>query len=464
MRQHCSEEGRKKEGSAVAELNMPKVVTREIPGPKAKELLEVYRRNVSGGVSYVVPTFVRRARGALFEDVDGNVFLDFGGGIGVLNVGHAHPEVVQAVQEQAGRFFHTLISNVYYESYARLAERINGIMPGGHPKKTFFANSGAEAVENAVKIARRYTGRTEIITFTGAFHGRTTLTMSLSSKNRPYKLGFGPFAPGVHRMEFPYCYRCPFGLERATCGLHCAGRYEAFFLEEVDPTEVAAVIIEPIQGESGFIVPPDEYIEELRRICDEHGILLIADEIQCGFARSGRMFAHEYWNVLPDIVTTAKSLAAGLPLAAVTGRADIMDCTQVGGVGGTYSGNPLATTAGLKVIEIMQRDNFPQKAEHVGRLMRERLERMQKRFRMIDDVRGRGAMLAMELVTDSRSKAPATEETLAIQRECWERGLLVLDAGVRDNILRFLMALTITEDQLNAGFDILESVVANHLE
>lgn len=445
-------------------LEMPKIVTSEVPGPKAKDLLSRYRECVPKGVSNVLPTFVKRAEGALFEDVDGNVFLDFGGGIGVLNIGYSHPEIVEAVKEQAEKFFHLMVNNVFYESYFQLAEKLNEIMPGDHPKKTFFVNSGAEAVENAIKIARKYTKRTEIITFTGAFHGRTLLTMTLTSKVKPYKYGFGPFAPGVHRIEFPYCYRCPFGHERETCGLHCASRFEDFFLEEVDPTEVAAVIIEPIQGEGGFILPPDEYVVKLREICDKHGILLIADEIQSGFCRSGKMFAHEYWGVYPDLVTTAKSIAAGLPIAAVTGKVEIMDAPQVGGIGGTFCGNPLSTVAGLKTIEIMKRDNFPNKAMHVGQVIMDRLREMQDKFEMIGDIRGRGAMLAMEIVKDRKSKKPAKEETVAIQKECWQNGLLVLNAGVRGNVLRFLMPLVITDDQLNKGFDILENAVAKYLK
>lgn len=445
-------------------LTMPKLVTSEVPGPKAKELLALHKENVPTGVSNVLPTFVKRAEGALFEDVDGNVFLDFGGGIGVLNIGYSHPEVVGVVKDQADKFFHTMINNVFYEQYAKLAKEINQLVPGNYPKKTFFVNSGAEAVENAIKIARKYTKRTEIITFTGAFHGRTLLTMSLTSKVKPYKFGFGPFAPGIHRIEFPYCYRCPFGLDRKTCGLHCANRFEDFFLEEVDASEVAAIIIEPVQGEGGFILPPDEYVARLREICDDNGILLIADEIQSGFSRTGKMFAHEYWDVLPDLVTTAKSMAAGLPIAGVTGKAEIMDAPHVGGIGGTFAGNPLSAAAGLKVVEVMKRDDFPAKAMHVGKIMNQRLEALKNRFSMIGDVRGRGAMVAVELVKDRETKAAAAEETGAIVKECWKNGLLILNCGVRGNNIRFLMPLVITDDQLNAGLDILEKAFEKHIK
>jgi len=448
----------------MVKLEKPGIVTPEVPGPKAQELLALHKENVPSGVSNVLPTFVKRAEGALFEDVDGNVFLDFAGGIGVLNIGYSNAEVVEVVKEQAEKFFHTMINNVYYEQYGKLAKELNLLMPGDHAKKTFFVNSGAEAVENAIKIARKYTKRTEIITFTGAFHGRTLMTMSLTSKVKPYKFGFGPFAPGIHRMEFPYCYRCPFGLDRKTCGLHCANRFEDFFLEEVDASEVAAVIIEPVQGEGGFILPPDEYVERLRKICDENGIVLIADEIQSGFARTGKMFAHDYWSVTPDLVTTAKSMAAGLPIAAVTGKAEIMDATHAGGIGGTFAGNPLSAAAGLKVVEIMKRDDFPAKAMHVGQLMKQRLEKMRDRFSMIGDIRGRGAMLAVELVKDRDTKAPAAEETGAIVKECWKNGLLILNCGVRGNNIRFLMPLVITDDQLNAGFDILEKAFEKYLK
>lgn len=444
----------------MSDLREPKIIT-ELPGPKSRELLKMRKENVPPGVSNTVPLHIKRGEGALFEDVDGNIFLDFAGGIGVLNVGHSHPEVIEAIIEQSKKFLHT--SNVVlYEEYAKLAEKLNQIIPGDFRKKTMLVNSGAEAVENAVKIARKHTKRTEVITFTGAFHGRTLLTMTMTSKVKPYKLGFGPYAQGITRIPFPYCYRCPYGLERASCNLHCAKRFEALFLEEVAPEEVAAIIIEPIQGEGGFIIPPDDYIKELREICDKHGIMLIADEVQSSYCRTGKMYATEYWQefgVYPDIVITAKSIAGGLPLSTVTGRAEIMDAPQIGGIGGTYSGNPVAASAALKVVEILERDRIAEKSIEIGKICMNRLEEMQEKYDLIGDVRGKGAMVGIEFVKDRKTKEAAKEETVKIAEECFKNGLIVLSTGVRGNVIRFLMPLVITEHQLNLGLDILEKAI-----
>ncbi|SDK03132.1 4-aminobutyrate--2-oxoglutarate transaminase [Natronincola ferrireducens] len=443
-------------------LREPKIIT-ELPGPKSQELLKVREENVPTGVSNSVPVYVKRGEGALFEDVDGNVFLDFAGGIGVLNIGYSHPEVVEAVKEQSEKFFHTSINVVLYEQYPRLAEKLNHLIPGDFRKKTMLVNSGAEAVENAIKLARKYTKRTEIIAFTGAFHGRTLLTMTLTSKIKPYKWEFGPFAPGVHRMTFPYCYRCPHGLERETCNLHCGKQFESFFLETVDPEDVAAIILEPMQGEGGFVLPPDEYIKTLRKICDQYGILLIADEVQSSYGRTGRMFATEYWaelGVYPDIVTTAKSIAGGLPISTVTARAEIMEASHIGGIGGTYGGNPLAAAAALKVIEVMERDCIAEKSLRIGEICMNRFEEMKEKYEIIGDIRGRGSMVALELVKNRETKEAAKDETSKVVQECWRNGLVVLSAGARGNVLRFLMPLVITEHQLNIGIDILEKAIA----
>jgi 4-aminobutyrate aminotransferase / (S)-3-amino-2-methylpropionate transaminase / 5-aminovalerate transaminase len=436
----------------------PRIIT-PVPGPKSQELLKLREQNVPAGVSVNTPVFVEKGEGALFQDVDGNVFLDFVGGIGVLNVGYSHPEVIQAVKDQADKFFHTSINVVLYEQYMRVAEHMNNLLPGDFAKKTMLVNSGAEAIENAVKIARKYTRRSEIIVFTGAFHGRTNLTMGMTSKVKPYKFEFGPFTPGIHRMLFPYCYRCPYGQERATCDLFCAKQFESYFLEEVAPSDVAAIVIEPLQGEGGFVLPPDEYIGVLRQVCNEHGILLIADEIQTSFGRTGKLFATEHWPAAPDMWTTAKSIAGGLPISTVTGRAEIMDVAHVGGIGGTYSGNPVAAAAALKVIEIMQRDDYPGKAAALGAHFRTRLEAMQKKHPLIGDVRGRGIMLAIELVKDRTTKEPAKDETNAIIQECWHNGLVLLSAGARGNVIRFLVPFVVTREQLDAGLDILEAAL-----
>jgi len=440
----------------IGKLKKPELKT-EIPGPKAKKLLEIRDQYVPPGVYYTIPTFIKRGEGAVIEDIDGNIFLDFAAGIAVLNIGYSHPEVVEVVKEQAGNFFHSSINVVLYESYIQLAKKLCEITPGNFKKNTMFINSGAEAVENAIKIARKYTKKTDVICFEGAYHGRTLLTMSLTSKVKPYSFGFGPFAPGIHKIPYANCYRCAYGLERETCNLRCAERLEEIFTSVVDSENVAAIILEPIQGESGFIIPPNEFITKIKNICDRYNILLIADEIQTGFCRTGKMFACEHWSVIPDIITMAKSLAAGIPLSAVTGRKEIMQSAHAGGIGGTFSGNPLACTAGLKVIEVMKRDNFNYKANQISEIIYKRLEKMESRYPLIGNVRGRGAMVAFELVKNRKTKIPAKEETNALIQEAYKQGLILLSAGLYSNIVRLLVPLVISEEQLQAGLDIIEN-------
>ncbi|MBU3158667.1 4-aminobutyrate--2-oxoglutarate transaminase [Clostridium frigoris] len=442
--------------------SLPKITTK-IPGPKAKELIKLRQDNVPVGVSSGVPTFIERGEGAMFEDVDGNIMLDFVGGIGVLNIGYSNPEVIEVVKEQVSKFFHSSINVVQYESYVRLAEKLNSIIPGDFKKKTMFVNSGSEALENAVKIARKYTKRTEIVTFTGGFHGRTSLTMAMTSTIKPYKLGFGPFAPGVHQAEFPYIYRRPTGIAKENAVKYYIEKLKNFFLEKINVEDVAAVVIEPLQGEGGFLPTPIEYVRELRRICDENGILLVCDEVQSGYCRTGRMFASEYWadnGLYADIITSAKSLGAGMPISAVTGRAEIMDASQAGGIGGTYAGNPIACVSALKVIEIMERDNYAAKSNHIAEIAMDRFNKMKEKYKIIGDVRGLGAMIGVEFVTDRVTKEPASKEVKSIIKECNENGLVILNCGVRGNTLRFLMPLCITDEQLNAGLDILENAVS----
>lgn len=442
--------------------SLPKIVA-ELPGPKSKEIMDVRAKNVPGGVSSgSIPTVAARAEGAMIEDVDGNILMDFGGGIGVMNIGHCDPEITEVIREAAGKFLHTSINVVHYESYIRLAEKLNSILPGDFPKKTMFVNSGAEAVENALKIAKKYTKRNDIVTFTGAFHGRTLYTMALTSKVRPYKLGFGPFPGGIHRAEFPYVYRRPNGVTEADAIQYYKNKLDDFFMEHCDPEEVAAIIIEPLQGEGGFVPAPIEYVKYLRELCDKHGMLLVCDEIQTGYCRTGRMFASEYWaeaGIYPDLTTTAKSIAAGLPLSTVTGRAEIMDASQAGGIGGTFCGNPVATAVGLKVIEIMERDNYAAKAQNINKVVMGRLAEMKEKYDIIGDVRSMGAMMAFELVKDRVTKEPAKDELKAVIKECNKRGLVVLDSGVRGNNVRFLMPLCITEEQLNWGLDTIETAI-----
>ncbi|WP_264844170.1 4-aminobutyrate--2-oxoglutarate transaminase [Caldinitratiruptor microaerophilus] len=431
-----------------------------IPGPRSQELLRRREAAVPRGVANVAPIFAAETRGATLTDVDGNVFLDFAGGIGVLNLGANHPEVVAAVKEQVDRFLHTCFHVTMYEPYVRLAEELNRLTPGDFPKKTALFNSGAEAVENAVKLARRYTGRPAVITFTHAFHGRTLLGMSLTAKVSTYKYGFGPFAPEIYRLPAVYPYRSPFADPAATAR-HALEDVRRAIEDEIGPDKVAALIIEPVQGEGGFLVQPPEFLRGLRALCDEYGIVFIADEIQTGFGRTGRFFAVEHSGVVPDLVTMAKSLGDGLPISAVTGRAEIMDAAQVGGLGGTYGGNPVACAAALKVIEVMERDRYVERAQAVGERVLARFRDWHERFELVGDVRGLGAMAAIELVKDRATKEPATEETAAIFKRCYENGLILMKAGHHNQVIRFLAPLAITDEQLDEGLDILEEAIAS---
>jgi 4-aminobutyrate aminotransferase/(S)-3-amino-2-methylpropionate transaminase len=428
----------------------------EIPGPKSRELLALREKYVPRGISNASPVFVREAKGAVVTDLDGNRFIDFAGGIGVVNVGHCPDGVVGAVKEQLERFVHTCFHVAMYEPYVRLAEKLAAITPGSFPKKTMFANSGAEAVENAVKIARKYTKRTGIIALECAFHGRTLMAMSLTSKVRPYKHGFGPFAPDVYKIPSAYCYRCYFGLSYPDCELRCVQNLERFFATEQSADHIAALIAEPVQGEGGFIVPPPEFLPGLKEICSRYGILFIADEVQTGFGRTGKLFACEHYGVVPEIITMAKSLGAGFPISAVTGRAEIMDAPDVGEIGGTYGGNPLSCVAALQVIEKIQTEDLPARANRIGAGITQKLLVLQEKYLQIGDVRSLGAMVAVELVKDRKTKEPAREITGQLVKECYQRGLLVISAGIYSNVLRFLTPLVISDEELNQALAVLE--------
>jgi 4-aminobutyrate aminotransferase/(S)-3-amino-2-methylpropionate transaminase len=438
--------------------SLPKIYT-DLPGPKSRETLKVRKKYVPEAIYYTLPLVIDRGEGAALKDIDGNVFLDFAGGIGVLNIGYSHPEIVEEVKRQAEKFFHSSINVVQYENYFDLARKLCEITPGNYEKLAMLVNCGAEAVENAIKIARKYTGRTEVIAFEGAFHGRTLLTMTLTSKAKPYKYGFGPFAPGVHRIPYPYCYRCPYGLQKETCSLQCIKRFTEVFLQEVAPEEVAAIIIEPIQGEGGFIVPPAQFMIELRKICDENNILLIADEIQTGFFRTGKMFACEHESLVPDIITLAKSLGAGLPLSAVVARKEIFNCADFGQLGGTYSGNPVANAAALKVIELMTKEDYTRKVEAINRAVFDRLKKFTRKCDIIGEVRGKGAMIAIEFVKNKATKEPNKDAVDRIIQNAFKRGLILISAGARGNVIRFLMPLCITDKQLQKGIDIIEESI-----
>ncbi len=427
---------------------------------KHEELAELRSKVVPRGPSNATPFFVAKARGAVIYDVDGRELIDFAGGIGVQNVGHCHPKVVAAIKEQAEKYLHTCFHIVMYEPYVELASRLCALTPGSFPKMAMFANSGAEAVENAIKVARRASKKTGIIAFENAFHGRTLLTMSLTSKVKPYKLGFGPFAPEIYRMPSAYCYRCPFGLEYPKCRVACADYLNEFFIGNVPPESTAAILIEPIQGEGGFITPPPEYFPKLAKIARDNGIIFICDEIQSGIGRTGKMFAIEHWGVEPDIITTAKSLAAGMPLSSVVGRAELMDEPQSGGLGGTYGGNPVSCSAALAVLDIFEEEQLLKKAEVLGKKLWARFEEWQKEYEIIGDVRGKGPMIGFELVRDRVTKEPAATETKALVKYCYEHGLILLSCGNFGNVIRMLMPLVITDEQLERALGILGEGIA----
>lgn len=429
-----------------------------IPGPRSLILFKERERYVSAGLS--VPSnrvFVERAEGALLHDVDGNTFIDFAGGIGCLNSGHSAPRVIEAVSKQAEKLQHTCFMAVMYEPYVALAKKLSQITPGSHAKKTALFNSGAEAVENAVKIARKYTGRSAIIAFEHAFHGRTLLALSLTSKVNPYKEGFGPFAPEIYKFPLPYTYRRPQHLSEEEYVHHAIDELHLLLKSTVSPKNLAAIILEPVLGEGGFIIPPKPFVQELVKICAEEKIVFIADEIQSGFARTGRMFASEHFGIVPDLITMAKSLSNGFPLSAVTGRAEIMDAVQPGGIGGTFGGNPVCCAAALASIETIEQEGLCERAGKIGKILIERFRSFQARSPIIGEVRGLGAMVAMEVVKDRRSKEPDKEKTEEIIHRAAQKGLILLSAGVLGNIIRILVPLVITEDQLREGLDILEA-------
>jgi 4-aminobutyrate aminotransferase/(S)-3-amino-2-methylpropionate transaminase len=434
-----------------------KVVT-DIPGPRSREWFERRAAAIPQGIANVHRIVTARASGAIIEDVDGNRLIDFATGIAVLNLGHASPEVVRAAQEQLERDTHTCFHVTASEPYIELAERLNAIAPGDFEKKTMFANSGAEAVENAVKIARKFTGRDAIVTFDHAFHGRTLLAMTLTAKVMPYKQGMGPFAPEVYRLPFAYPYRWPTGPENA------AREALAYATDEmhkhIGEENIAAVILEPIQGEGGFIVPAPGFLKGLAEFCDEHGILFIADEIQSGMGRAGRWFAIEDEDVVPDLVASAKSLGGGLPISAVTGRADVMDSVHVGGLGGTYGGNPVAAAAALAVLDRIERDGLLERSRTVGVGILQRLREMQSRHEAIGDVRGRAMMTAIELVADRATKEPLDGPTgTKILERCLENGVVILKAGTYDNVIRLLPPITIDDGLLEEGLGILDEAI-----
>jgi 4-aminobutyrate aminotransferase / (S)-3-amino-2-methylpropionate transaminase / 5-aminovalerate transaminase len=430
-----------------------------VPGPRSRAVAERRAAAVPRGLSHATPVYVARAEDAWLEDVDGNRYLDFAGGIGCLNVGHRQEPVLAALRDQLDRFLHTCVQVTPYEIYVRLAERMNQVAPGKSPKKTFFLNSGAEAVENAVKIARAHTGRSGIIAFEDAFHGRTMMSLALTSKTHPYKAGFGPLPGEVYRIPYAYCYRCSYSLKYPSCGLFCAHHLEDTFKRVVASEDVAAVIAEPVLGEGGFVAPPPEFFRILTEICHRHGVLFIADEVQSGFGRTGKLFACEHYGIEPDIMVTAKSLGGGLPLAAVTGRAEIMDAPGIGGLGGTFAGNPLSCAAALAVLDLFERGNLLTRAHELGNRFQKRAREWQKSWSIIGDVRGLGGMQAIELVKSPDSREPAPEQTKQVTQYCYEHGLITITAGSYGNVIRVLVPLVASDAQMDEGLDVLESAL-----
>ncbi len=442
--------------------DLPEIITKTLPGPKAKAIIERRAAAVPTAIRCMYPVVIEKGEGAMIQDVDGNKFLDWIGGVGVLNIGFTRPEVVEAVKQQADHYFHGMFNVVTHEGYVTLAEKLGSIAPvkGSH-KKVFFANSGAEADENAVKIAKAYTKRPNIIVFSGAFHGRTLLTMSMTSK-KAYAVGMGPFPEGVYRAQFPYYYRNPEGMPQEKAVGYYMDSIKAVFEQCAPATTIAAIVVEPLQGEGGFIPAPIEWITVVRKLCDEQGILLIADEVQSGFCRTGKMFASQYWKeagVEPDIIATAKSIAAGVPLSAIIARDEIMEAPAPGTIGGTYCGNPLACAASLKTIEIMEKEHLAERSATIGERVMTRYKEWMKKYPVIGDVRGLGAMVGIEFVKNKATKEPATQFTTEVILEAARNGLLIEGAGTYNNVIRFLAPLVITDEQLEAGLKIFEAAI-----
>ena len=439
---------------------LPQIITQQVPGPKSRELLNRREAALPRALGKsIYPICIAKGEGAMVEDLDGNKFLDWIGGVGVLNIGYSHPEVVEAVKKQSEQYFHTIINVISHDGYVTLAEKLNEIVPvKGEKKKTYFANSGAEADENAIKVAKAYTKRSGVICFSGAFHGRTNLMMALTAK-KAYAQGMGPFPSHIYRADFPYLYRAPKGYSEQDAIAYYVNELTRIFDEGVPANEVAAIIVEPIQGEGGFIPAPIEWVKAVRKICDETGILLIADEVQTGFCRSGKMFATEYWaeqGIYPDIVTAAKSLGAGAPISAITAREEIMDAVIPGTIGGTYCGNPLACASAIKTIEVMQRDHFAEKGRKIGKRVMEAYQTFMEKYPVIGDIRGVGSMIGMEFVKDRETKEPYGEFVSAMVQAAIQKGLLIENAGTNGNVIRFLAPLVITEEQLERGLTIFE--------
>lgn len=433
----------------------------EIPGPNAKASLVRRADALPAGLGKATDVVVDRAQGGLVYDVDGNTLIDMAGGIGMLGVGHSPAPVVEAIQKQAERYIHPCALVTTFEPMLQVAELLNELAPGDFKKKTLLANSGAESVENAVKLARKFTGRSTIICFEGAYHGRTLLTLSLTSKYGLFKKGFGPFAPEIVRLPFPNLYRTPNGMTEDEYLAFAIQQLDNAMIAQVDPSAVAAILIEPVQGEAGFLPVPAPFFRRLREICDEHGIVLIADEVQCGSGRTGKLFAMEHYDVVPDVVVTAKSLGAGMPIGAITGRAEIMDSAHLGGIGGTYGGSPVACAAAVAALNMLRQPDFQKHANELGDFMRSQMESWKRDYPIVGDVRGLGPMLLVEFVSDTETKTPLeAPDVIAIVRQAAAKGVILMRAGLYSNCIRFLPPLNMPMDMAAEAF----AVVGNAIE
>jgi 4-aminobutyrate aminotransferase/(S)-3-amino-2-methylpropionate transaminase len=441
------------------EISQSREIRTAIPGPRSLALAARRKAALPAGVGATMPIFAERAYGGIVVDVDGNSFIDLGGGIAVLNVGSSAPLVVEAVNEQVQRFTHTCFQVTGFESYITLAERLNALVPGTDEKRSFFVNSGAEAVENAVKIARSFTGRQAVVVFDHAFHGRTLLTMSLTAKAMPYKSGFGPFAPEVYRVPFSNPYRCAAGAAPEQCGEACADMAIAAMDKQIGGNRIACVLLEPVQGEGGVIIPGAGFLPRLSEYCKEHGIVFIADEVQAGMARTGKMFSSEHFGIVPDLITTAKGLGGGLPIGGITGRADVMDAVHPGGLGSTFGGNPVSCAAALGALSEIESRGLVERAQHIGEIFESRLMSLAEQVPAVGEVRVIGAMAALEFVTDPATKEPDPVATSKVLAACHAEGIILLKAGTYDNIVRLLPPLVISDDLLNDGLSVLEKAV-----
>ncbi|HYV93093.1 MAG TPA: 4-aminobutyrate--2-oxoglutarate transaminase [Chitinophagales bacterium] len=441
-------------------MNEIKLIT-EIPGPKSKAVLERRKNSMPAGLAKSTEVVIDHAEGGVVYDIDGNRLLDFAGGIGMMNVGHRPEKVVDAMKQQLEKYLHICTLVATPEPYVELAELLNSLTPGNFPKKTLLANSGSEAVENAVNVSRYHTRRSAVICFESGYHGRTLLTLSLTSKYALFKKGFGPFISDVYRLPAPNIYRRPKQMSEEEYVDFCCAQFDQQMISQVDPSSVAAIIIEPVQGEGGFIPMPKKFLEKLRGTCDANGIILIFDEIQCGASRTGKLFACEHSGVIPDLICMAKSIGAGMPISGVTGRAEILDAPHLGGVGGTYGGNPLACVAAIEAVKILSSKGFLNRVNEVGELIRTTLENWKSKYKLIGDVRGVGAMRLVEFVKDRETKEPDADLTLEIIRDAISHGVILIRAGLFSNCIRLLPPIVMTDEQLREGLSVLENAIRN---